>query len=626
MRRKAAANLLVLCLAGACTGAPETQPTPTPPPVPRGGTLRVGSPLAAGGEFTNPLRQPTALDPNQSGFADSFELFRCCLVRTLLGYTGSPTRDGGATLQPDLAASLPEVSADGLTWTFRLKPGLRYGPPLADVEIRAQDFVRALEREGKVGFFAYLYSVIEGFDAYVAGEADSIAGMEVPDDRTVRVHLVKPTGDLGERFTLSVTAPIPPGPGDPSARLGTATGHEGGYGGFLVSSGPYMLEGVDAVDFTLPPAEQRPASGLRPGESITLVRNPSWDPATDSLRGAYVDRIEITFQQSKEDSARALDEGRIDLVFLGNERPPQAPLSQVAEYRGDPTKGIVSSEPADTLQFISMNLAFPPLDDVQVRKAINRVVDKAAIQESLGGPDVGQVIGHVTLNSLENDLLLDYDPYGAAGQGGDVAGARQEMSRSRYDRDHDGLCDASVCKGLRAVAHDDPIYGQAVAEQIQADLGQIGIELDVELSDLGGLFESWADPSTRTPLTLTLSWQKEMLNASTWFDGLFSSRSLEGTNHPLLGATPEQLAGWGYSVTEVPSVDDRIDVCLGLVGQSQLRCWVDLDQHLMENVVPWVPYVVFNMVNGVPNRIVRFSYDQFGNLPALDQIALAPTS
>ena len=50
-------------------------------------------------------------------------------------------------LKPDLAADLPAVSDDGLTYTFTLKPGIHYAPPLQDVEVTAQDFIRALERE-----------------------------------------------------------------------------------------------------------------------------------------------------------------------------------------------------------------------------------------------------------------------------------------------------------------------------------------------------------------------------------------------------------------------------------------------------------------------------------------------
>jgi hypothetical protein len=73
-------------------------------------------------------------------------------------------------------------------------------------------------------------------------------------------------------------------------------------------------------------------------------------------------------------------------------------------------------------------------------------------------------------------------------------------------------------------------------------------------------------------------------------------------------------------------VDDRIDACQEEIGEAQLRCWADLDQYLMENVVPVAPTVTDAHVQVIPRRVVRYSYDQFACLPALDQIALEPGS
>ena len=100
---------------------------------------------------------------------------------------------------------------------------------------------------------------------------------------------------------MAFTSPIPPLPNDPDAALGVATGHpfsstskavpkEDGYGPFLVSTGPYMIEGSEALDLTVPPDEQSDL-GLHarlvvddPG-SIVLVRDPVMGPATDRTGG-----------------------------------------------------------------------------------------------------------------------------------------------------------------------------------------------------------------------------------------------------------------------------------------------------------------------------------------------------
>jgi hypothetical protein len=124
-------------------------------------------------------------------------------------------------------------------------------------------------------------------------------------------------------------------------------------------------------------------------------------------------------------------------------------------------------------------------------------------------------------------------------------------------------------------------------------------------------------------MILFLSWYKDYLNGADFFVNLFSSTQLPGGDFSLVGATPEQLRGWGYSVDTVPSVDDRINACLPLVGQPQLQCWISLDQYMTEKVVPVIPFVAEWYAELVPARIVRYSYDQSNNLPALDQIAVS---
>ena len=87
-----------------------------------------------------------AFDPQKEYYGVAWEYYRCCLLRTLLCTTARrPTRTAGSCSRTS-RPRIPEISADGLTWTFTLKSGLHYAPPLEEVEITAQDFVRAMER------------------------------------------------------------------------------------------------------------------------------------------------------------------------------------------------------------------------------------------------------------------------------------------------------------------------------------------------------------------------------------------------------------------------------------------------------------------------------------------------
>jgi len=91
-----------------------------------------------------------------------------------------------------------------------------------------------------------------------------------------------------------------------------------------------------------------------------------------------------------------------------------------------------------------------------------------------------------------------------------------------------------------------------------------------------------------------------------------------------VGASADLLSKAGYEVTEVPSVDDQITDANAQTGDARFQAWADLDTTLMEQVVPWVPYLFDNNVDVYSERIVNYSFDQFAGLAAWDQLAIAP--
>jgi ABC-type transport system substrate-binding protein len=498
------------------------------------------------------------------------------------------------------------------------------------VEVTSADFIRALRREARIGdpIDISAFSVIRGFDDYAARKSDTISGLEAPNASTLLIRLTQPAGDFTYRFLAAVTAPIPPLVSDPGAPFGVATGHDkDGYGAYLVATGPYMIEGSDKLDFSRPAGEQPKVSGLATGKLISLVRNPSWSSASDALRAGYADRIEIRFPAGDASAvARLTTTGMadVDLDF----RPPTPETVTLAQnVRADPALGQVHVNSRDFVRFVSMNLAMPPFDDLHVRKAVNYAVDKARIIQIKGGPLVGVIAGHVAFDSMENNLLVAYDPYKTPGAHGDLSLAKQEMAKSAYDKNHDGVCDVATCRDVLGLALPGTKSPLAAAE-IARDLIPIGIHVRVKVEGPDTLFPKLQDPTTHIPLTLATGVGGIFLNASNLMNGTFSSSSIgsSGLNYGLLGASAAQLRKWGYQVSSVPRIDDRIKQCLGVVGRTQIQCWASLDQYIMEQVVPWVPLLFETTVAITPPRVVAFSFDQLQSEPALDRIALRPGS
>jgi peptide/nickel transport system substrate-binding protein len=191
------------------------------------------------------------------------------LVRTLLGYD-HVAGPAGNKLVPDIATSVPAPTDGGKTYTFHLKRGVKFGPPV-DRQVTSKDVVYAFERMAnpKNGAqYGFYYSVIAGFDAFGAGKAKTISGIRTPDAHTIVFHLTTPSGDFPYRVAMPATGPIP------VEVAKCFAGRSAIYGRYQVSTGPYMIDGADKLDDSSCKA-LRPISGFDGQTRLTLVRNPS---------------------------------------------------------------------------------------------------------------------------------------------------------------------------------------------------------------------------------------------------------------------------------------------------------------------------------------------------------------
>jgi peptide/nickel transport system substrate-binding protein len=603
-------------------------PTPS---VARGGTLRLGMGITFFG-----------MDPQQEYTPNTWELFRCCMLRTLLSYNGMSSNKGGSQPRPDLAGGPPQISTDGLTWTFHLRRGLRYAPPLSKTEITAGDIVRALLRAGdpETGnevLAAQYLSTIQGFADYQAGRASTISGLETPDRYTLRIHQTTPDGSLAYALALPMAAPIPPSPVGPGARYGVADGHEWngdfddpkGYGQFLVASGPYMFEGAAALDFSTPAGEQRPVGGfttarlkdfeIRTPGSMTLVRNPSWNPATDPLRPAFADRMEIRIADS-DDLFTRLEDGTIDMVF---DTPPPAALLHRYQ-KSDALRSLIETTDGLGEVFATFNVAQPPFDDLAVRRAVSFALDRTAVLHAvqrsglvLFGHQPAEVAKHFAPDPTEESLLLDWDPYPSAGSGGDLTAARDELGRSRYAKH--GRCAAQMCRGVEVLVH--PEFASLRPFILRA-LEALGIRPRVTVTD--DFDDRCADPREHIGMCVGRQWFADVPDGGNFLTIFFHSG--EKLNDSFVGSTTAQLRNWGYGVRRVPNADDALDRCVDQIGHARFRCWAEVDQMLMTEVVPAVPLVFFQPVRAISPNIRGFSWDQAYVQPALDRIVVAAGS
>lgn len=357
----------------------------------RGGTLHVVS--AEGWEH---------LDPGQSYFQIDY-LVVYATQRPLYSFTPDSPR----TPVPDLADGPPQISSDGKTVTVKIKPDIKYSPPL-NRAVTSDDVKYAFERDFNPNVpngYANSYYPIAGAEKSKGGP---ISGIETPDKTTVVFHL---TSALGATFAQALTLPgSAPVPREVAAKLDkhSPSTYDSKPTG-QVFTGPYMIKSYSS------------------GRSLTLVRNPNWNPKTD-VRPAYADQIDW----KAGGDANVLSRQTLNSTDLLMADGPPAPVLKTAFQ----TKKSQLSISTLGIYYAALNTTVPPFDNVNLRKAAIAASDRAAYLLARGGKLVGQVATHY----LGPEVNGFKEAGGAAGFGvdymknpsGDMAVATKYMKLAGY--------------------------------------------------------------------------------------------------------------------------------------------------------------------------------------------------
>ena len=510
-----------------------------------------------------------------------------------------------------------------MTYTFTLRDGVMFGPPLSR-EVTSKDVEYAFKRIGTPALVAqygfYYLGTIKGLQEFSdagglskpANASKAVAGIQTPDDKTIVFELEKPTGDFLYRVAMPAAGPIP----EEVAKCFLKAGE---YGRFVISSGPYMIEGSDALDVTSCDT-MKALAGFNPNQHVRLARNPDYDPATDDpeARENNFDNFEMTLNTNAQDIFDRVKAGQLDLSYAAE------PQEVVREYTTDDTLSEnYHINSGDRTWYLTMNLTQPPFDDINVRKAANLIMDKEGLRRAWGGEPKGEIANHIVPDTMFNGDLDDYDPYPSEGNAGDLEAAKAAMAESKYDTDGDGICDAPECKNVLHVTRNTDVW-KNMEPVIEESLGKIGIEVTSrEFEDSYTVIQT---VGRHVPVSSTPGWGKDYADAST-FMVLFDSRSIlpEGNvNYSLVGVTPEQAQEIGAqgTVEGIPNVDADIDACNELMGDERNTCWEDLDKKLMEEIVPWVPYLDANADFVTSDNVTQYVFDQNSGDPAWSKLAV----
>lgn len=435
----------------ACAARPDVYPDPREGgagAVPhRGGTLRI-------------VREsdPDSLDPAVSGGWYTSRIL-VAVHRRLLEYVPAEEPEG-YRLQPDLATALPEVSADGRSYSFTVRRGVRFAPPVGR-EIEPRDFATGLERVLKASSSGTPnYTGLVGARDFQDGRAPSVRGIAI-DGQRITFTLEAPDPTFANKLALLHAAPWPREVGKSDAAVQK------------VATGPYRI------------------ASYQPRRSILLVRNPNAETP------GFVDRMEIRIGVSVENAYAMLRHGELDAV-IGD-----APPSQLFRFRRDrrwKSNAFLRNFPDMT--WVVMNATVEPFDDPRVRRAVCHAIDPRAIVKAVLGVAV-------VPKGLLPSSVPGYEP-GLPCAGHDLAQAKAL------------LAEAGLPDGFDSVLYAYNVNPfPRMAEALQAMLGEAGIRIEVRVVD-GSVWEGVVGKrETRPPMVMS-EWIASLPDPSDWLENNFS--------------------------------------------------------------------------------------------------------
>jgi ABC-type transport system substrate-binding protein len=225
---------------------------------------------------------------------------------------------------------------------------------------------------------------------------------------------------------------------------------------------------------------------------------------------------------------------------------------------------------------------------------------------------------------LVDNAHADYDPYATPNHAGSAEKARAEMKLSRYDTDKDGVCDASVCKGIINAIPDDP-NAVTLSTSIAHDLAKIGITIEERV--FADYFSHLTKPSSGVVMSSGAGLGPDFPDPFGYFS-VFTGSSIASSgnfNYALIGLTPEIAKSIGIrgNIPSVPNIDDEIQNCKPMTGAERQQCWLKVDEDIMERVVPYAPFWARGVFHILSAAVTRFDVDPaFFGFPALDQAAV----
>lgn len=356
--------------------------------------------------------------------------------------TGDGLYRNGKDNKPELAlAESVQKSDDGLTYTFKLRSGLKWanGNP-----ITAQDFVYGWQRTNDpktASQYAYLFSGIKNADAIQSGKDKNLddLGVKALDDQTLEVTLEKPMPQLESVLTM---APFYPQSKAFVDKVGSKYGTAAKY---TLASGPFVLKGWTGSN-----------------NKYSLVKNKNyWD--ADAVK---TPKVEIQTIKDQNTGYNLYKGNKLDLAYLSSD---QVRASQKRkDYKVIPM--------ASTFYLEFNEKKVPALKNVKIRQALSYAIDRKTLSNKVLK---GNAIPATTLTA--KNLAKDPNTGKDFAESAAVKGAISYNKSKAKKLFAEGLKEVGKKKLSLQLLTDDTDKAKNTAQFLQSQLEDLsGLNVDIK--------------------------------------------------------------------------------------------------------------------------------------------------
>jgi len=407
----------------------------------------------------NLASEPAHLDPALNSSVDG-----ACLA--IMGFAGLYAYDKDGKLVPELAASEPEVSDDGLTYTFTLRDGLKWSD---GEDLNAEDFVYSWNRVADpktAADYSYLCQSMNmdiNDDGTLPIEASA-------DGKQFIVHLARPCAYFLDLCAFPAFYPVPQQAveaADPNGENPGAWANEANF----VTSGPFTC------------------TQWKHNESMVYEKNPNYWNAD----AVSVDKINLMLSADDTAVFNAYNDGSLNFIDT-------VPTDEIANVKDKDDFHIIPNLGTYYVGFNVNSKMFDgktPEQAADMRHAISILIDRQYIVDTVGqtGQELactfiptGMSDGHggefrtndADYTYPDEKSVGYYDP--TATGAGMVDQAVELLKNAGFEFDENNMLSADTPLSITYLTNDNDAHVK-IAESIQQDLAVIGATMDIESKD-----------------------------------------------------------------------------------------------------------------------------------------------